>query len=555
MYKKPLVSVVIPFFNSAKFMVETIESVCNQFYENWEILLCDDGSTDNSVEIVSGYIERYPDKIRYFKHDGNANKGAGQTRNLGIRQAKGKYIALLDADDIWVPEKLDQQVEIMELLPNTGMVYGITKLWYSWEENHHKSDRYSSLVYKPDVLILPPNLLVDRLLKYQEFFISMSNVMLRREVVEKLGGFEENFRGMFEDEVFLAKMLLDTPVFVSSLCWDYYRQHSNSKMGKIKKNRVKKLSEDLAYANWLKEYLAANKIDNPGILNALDYFGGAIERNIELNNRMFLGVHTRYYRLKRKIKDLIMTTADYCLPKSMISELQIKLKGPDYYPRIGWASFGDLRRLNPVSDSGYRDSLLALDNHYINNFLTLHSGLIKGKVLVLGDTYCVGSFKHNAITDLQTLNFLETIDLLKAPEADSSSNQHRGPLEDVPPDSLNCIVFTKTSQYITDIPYGIKKLYQILKPGGALLTTFQAVRRSSNAPRDRYLQSIFARRYIEQLFNQVFKSDNVEIQGYGNILVTISLLHGITSDELKPEELEYHDPNHEILYSVKALKT
>ncbi|MHC5074529.1 MAG: glycosyltransferase family 2 protein, partial [Planctomycetota bacterium] len=135
MSDKHLVSCIIIFFNAEKFLEEAIESVFAQTYKNWELLLVDDGSTDSSTAIAHNYIEQYPEKIRYLEHEGHQNRGMSATRNLGIYNAKGEYIAFLDADDIWLPYKLEQQIPILVSHAQAGMLYGSSYYWYSWTGN------------------------------------------------------------------------------------------------------------------------------------------------------------------------------------------------------------------------------------------------------------------------------------------------------------------------------------------------------------------------------------------------------------------------------------
>ena len=100
----PLVSVVTAFFREEKFLDETIQSVINQSYTNWELLLVDDGSPDGSPDIARKYASRYPDKIFYLQHENRANKGVCRSRNYGISRSRGEFIAYLDADDVWFEE-------------------------------------------------------------------------------------------------------------------------------------------------------------------------------------------------------------------------------------------------------------------------------------------------------------------------------------------------------------------------------------------------------------------------------------------------------------------
>ncbi|MCR9182163.1 MAG: glycosyltransferase [Flavobacteriaceae bacterium] len=106
----PLVSVITPVYNAALFLEETIQSVLNQSYTHWELILVDDCSTDSSFEIANAYRER-DSRIKAYQL--SENQGAGITRNFGIREASGNYIAFLDADDLWFPQKLQKQLDFM----------------------------------------------------------------------------------------------------------------------------------------------------------------------------------------------------------------------------------------------------------------------------------------------------------------------------------------------------------------------------------------------------------------------------------------------------------
>lgn len=105
-----LVSIITPCYNGSKYISETIDSVLNQTYSNWEMIVIDDGSRDNSSEIVNNYLKK-DKRIRLLQQE---NKGCAAARNNGIRNAKGRYIALLDADDVWYPNFLDEQLKFMK---------------------------------------------------------------------------------------------------------------------------------------------------------------------------------------------------------------------------------------------------------------------------------------------------------------------------------------------------------------------------------------------------------------------------------------------------------
>lgn len=107
---KDLVSIITPSYNSSNFIEETINSVLNQTYENWEMIIVDDCSTDNSVEIINEYLEK-DNRIKLLVNE--KNKGAAETRNEALKIAKGRFIAFLDSDDLWNCNKLEKQIQFM----------------------------------------------------------------------------------------------------------------------------------------------------------------------------------------------------------------------------------------------------------------------------------------------------------------------------------------------------------------------------------------------------------------------------------------------------------
>lgn len=273
MSSKPLVSCIIIFFNAEKFFEEAIESVLTQTYENWELLLADDGSTDSSTAIAQKYAQKYPGKIRYLEHENHQNRGMSATRNLGIRHAKGEYIAFLDSDDVWLPIKLEQQVAIMEAYPEAGMVYGRPLYWSSWSGNPEDSERdiLGELSVQPDNLYQPPLLLIQNHPLGKTGAPCPCDFLLRKEIVENLGGFEEGFRGiyqLYEDQGFLSKLYLKAPIYVSNQCWDKYRLHPDScssRVAQVKKQR----SVRLFFLKWLEQYLSEQGVKDPQVWQAL----------------------------------------------------------------------------------------------------------------------------------------------------------------------------------------------------------------------------------------------------------------------------------------------
>ena len=129
---QPVVTVTIPILNAEKFLAEAIECVIAQTYPFWELLLVEDGSTDRSPEIAKRYARDWPGKIRYLEHPGHETRGMTESRNLGQRNSRGRYIARLDADDVLGPTTFEDQVRILEAHPDAALVYGPVQMWYTW---------------------------------------------------------------------------------------------------------------------------------------------------------------------------------------------------------------------------------------------------------------------------------------------------------------------------------------------------------------------------------------------------------------------------------------
>jgi glycosyltransferase involved in cell wall biosynthesis len=116
MSEGPLVSIILPTYNRAHFLPEAVGSVLAQTYRNWELIVVDDGSTDHTREVAEGYGD---ERIRYLYQ---ANKGCSAARNLGIKNSRGEFIAFLDSDDMWLPERLEVGMRAFEEHPSAGMV-------------------------------------------------------------------------------------------------------------------------------------------------------------------------------------------------------------------------------------------------------------------------------------------------------------------------------------------------------------------------------------------------------------------------------------------------
>lgn len=259
----PLVSAIIIFLDGERFLPEAIESILEQTYKNWELILVNDGSKDASPMIASRYVAAWPDRIRYLTHAGNENRGKCASRNLGLTHARGDLIAFLDADDVWLPRKLEEQVAIFACHPEAGMVYGRTQIWHSWAGGAEDAarDYFFDLGVLPDTLVNPPELFTQ-LIRNRAQTPTTCNAIIRRDLIGLIGDFEEDFNGIYEDQAFFAKVLLRAPVFVADACWARYRQHPDASTAKAE-GRIEYLVGRRPFLGWVDAYIARQGIQLP----------------------------------------------------------------------------------------------------------------------------------------------------------------------------------------------------------------------------------------------------------------------------------------------------
>jgi glycosyltransferase involved in cell wall biosynthesis len=183
----PLVSIVIPTYNRARLLRRAIQSVLNQTYQNFELIIVDDYSTDNTESMVKSFRD---DRIRYLQH--SKNRGAVAARNTGIKAAKGEYIAFQDSDDVWLPEKLDKQIRaFISGSPSIGVVYT------SYLLLGENGDRF---YYPPSDVKLTEGDLYYPLLECN--FIGTPTAVVKKACFEKVGVFE-NFPRLQEWSLWL----------------------------------------------------------------------------------------------------------------------------------------------------------------------------------------------------------------------------------------------------------------------------------------------------------------------------------------------------------------
>jgi len=231
---KHLVSVVIPAFNSAKFISDTIKSVLNQTYTNFEIIVIDDGSTDNTVSILNS-LSKNDKRINYhiMSHSGRP----AIPRNFGIEKSKGEFIAFLDADDIWDKNKLAKQIAEFEKHPDYIFLYSMSVTFGN------------VTLFSPNYEVLP---LLHKAVKTGNDLliignsITCSSVLVKKESLQKVNGFDEDERlkAVEDYDLWIKLSKLGTFGFIPRIL-THYRIHSTQSSAdwQTKQERLKYLSD------------------------------------------------------------------------------------------------------------------------------------------------------------------------------------------------------------------------------------------------------------------------------------------------------------------------
>ena len=287
------------FLNEERFITEALQSVRSQTYTDWELILIDDGSTDASTAIARGEAAQYPGMVHYFDHPGHANRGMSASRNLALVHSRGALVSYIDGDDVWVPEKLEEQVRLLDDHPEVAFVYGPLLIWHGW--TGRPDDASNDYLYglgkhgrHPYIdSVIPPPRLVELLLSDRNFI--PGGVLVKRSVLDAVGGYVEDFRTQYEDVVVFVKICLTFPVYISSRSWYMYRKHSNQTT--VQARRLGHwLANERRFVHWVADYALAHAIVDRGLRRALrrEVLKVTYPRLADLQRRMVLSVETTW---------------------------------------------------------------------------------------------------------------------------------------------------------------------------------------------------------------------------------------------------------------------
>jgi SAM-dependent methyltransferase len=218
------------------------------------------------------------------------------------------------------------------------------------------------------------------------------------------------------------------------------------------------------------------------------------------------------------------------------------------YPPVAGIDLGDLRRLKPISRVWGLDRGQPVDRYYINQFLSANAADIRGHVLEIGESKYTMRYGDDRVAETDILH-------VSAESPNATIVADLAAADHIPSDLFDCIICTQTLHLIYEIPLAICTLSRILRPGGVLLVTLPGISQISRYDMDRWGDYWrFTSASTKQLFAATFLEQNVDLSVYGNVLAAVAFLHGLAAKELEQQELEYTDPDYEVLIAVRAVK-
>ena len=236
---KPEISVLMTVYNTEAYLREAVESVfTQQTRRTWELILVDDGSTDGSLPLALELQAQHPGHLRVLRHPRGANCGISKSRNVALRHAAGAKLAFLDSDDVWLPLHLETLAVNLDREPLVSGVFAEAERWFEFDRPFNETTARQAWWhrnYLPPLLpagesagIVAPGKLVDWFVEDDSLVPCICSIMVRTEAARAVGGFVDEFRGLYDDQAFHAKLSLRYHLYAEQTPVARYRKHSAS---------------------------------------------------------------------------------------------------------------------------------------------------------------------------------------------------------------------------------------------------------------------------------------------------------------------------------------
>lgn len=517
-----LVSVVVPCFNQASFLDEAIESVLAQTYPHFELIVVDDGSTDNTAEVAA----RHPG-VRLLRQD---NAGLSAARNAGLRESGGDFVVFLDADDRLKPRALEVGLRALRAHPECAFVSGQVEL----------TSHDGSLLRAAQHRVIDRD--HHRVLLEGNAILSHATVMYRRQAFDVVGDFDTSLDACEDYDLYL-RITRRFKAYTHDECVAEYRRHG----GNMHRDPARMLTAALAALRKQRKAARRSTADRRAYVHGLAHwkreFGGQLVD--DLRDRFAVRDFGRETRRRLRVLarrhpgGLRELRRGRPLPHAPVGG-RVRRDSP----RVGGVRWGDLRRLQPIGrEFGYERGT-PVDRRYIEDFLARHADDVRGRVLEIADAAYTRRYGGSAVTASEVLH-------LERDNPEATIVGDLVELDHVPDGSFDCIVITETLQMIYDVRAAVAALRRIVRPGGVVLATFPGMTNIDESDAWAWGFTVLSAR---RLFEDAFGEGNVEVESRGNVLAATAFLHGLSADELAPEEIDHPDPNYPMSIHVRAVR-
>jgi Glycosyltransferases involved in cell wall biogenesis len=526
-----LVSVVIPCYNHGRFLSQAIDSVLSQNHKQVEIIVVDDGSTDETKEIV---YTRYAgvEQVKYVYQE---NKGLSAARNTGIDNSHGQFFVFLDADDWLVENSLATNLSYLQANKLLAFVSGghiiINERESYWAEKCETvtGDHYNEMLRRN--------------------YIGMhATVMYRRWVFDEFR-YDTSLKASEDYDLYLH-VTRKYPVHHHNHTIAVYRFHDSNMSGDIYKMFKYTLLVLRKQEHYLKTE-AEKRSFTAGINTWESYYSKKLLETLPHKpvwpptQKMFREHYISFRYHPRLYSEYLKSKSIMLLQKSKRRLKQLMSRKTAW--RVGKINLGDLNRTTPLStDFGY-DRGGPVDRYYIENFLAGAAALVKGRVLEIGDNEYTMRYGGSKVTVSDILHINDT-----NPKATFVGDLSNAP--HLPADSFDCIILTQTLHLIYDFKGALDNCYRILKPGGVLLLTVPGITHIHHGEWGKYWMWSFTKASIERALRESFHPGSIDVQSHGNVLAATAFLYAMGLPELKKEQVDYNDPQYQVIITATAIK-
>ncbi len=602
----PRVSVVIPCYNLGAYVTEAVDSVLAQTYQDFEILIVDDGSTDPATISVLDALDR--PKTTVFR---TPNRGLAAARNFLVGHARGEYLCALDADDRLHPEYLTRTLAVLERDASIGFVSTRMQMFGAetreWPDDTrcdletllcHDPVHCAALVRRSAVLAAGG---YDERMAHQgnedwDLWIGIAESGLSGVILDEVLFFYRRREGSMSDDCTRGDAHLDSVEHIVRKHEGSYRahlpavtrwkdasladldarnasargrHHGNGRDSRAISRRAGRAEAPARRDRGTARQADRSRIGLPGRFGR----GGGSAGLGELEGdrataRVVRRVHGRSPTRPTMSNDVTAALLDKerrileaQLRHDALSHHRVALDAElhalkrdiaDVVQRLralgrDRVEFGDLRRTTPISPVWGLDRGLPLDRYYIEGFLDRHRLDIGGRVLEVKDSGYTRMFGGERVTRADVLD-------VDAGNANATVVADLSRADAIPDDAYDCFILTQTLGVIYDAAAAVRHAVRVLKPGGVLLCTLPA------AGRIRYEEGLdgdfwrFTEGSVRRLFGEALPPSAFEVAGHGNVLTCAAFLYGLAQDELTREELDVVDPFFPLVYTVRAMK-